>query len=396
KYHQGYSSDFVTPGGNVHLALAFNPSHLEIVNPVVIGSVRARQDRRSDAVGDTVLPITIHGDSAIAGQGVVQETFNMSQARAFKVGGTIRIVINNQVGFTTSNPEDTRSGEYCTEIAKMVSAPILHVNGDDPEAVILATQIALDYRNEFKRDVVIDLVCYRRHGHNEADEPSATQPLMYKKIKQHPTPRQLYAQQLDAEGSINADKSNQLASYYRKLLDEGQCTVEQWRPMTEHSVDWSPYIGHDWDDDYEKDISVEKLKELAGKLSTYPDSHPVQGRVKKIYDDRVKMASGEKLLDWGMAENLAYASIVDIGKRVRITGQDSGRGTFFHRHAVLFNQDDSSQYVPLQNIREGQGPFDIHDSVLSEVSVVAFEYGYTTAEPAGLTIWEAQFGDFAN
>ena len=246
KYHQGYSSDFVTPGGNVHLALAFNPSHLEIVNPVVIGSVRARQDRRGDAVGDTVLPVTIHGDSAIAGQGVVQETFNMSQARAFKVGGTIRIVINNQVGFTTSNPADTRSGEYCTEIAKMVSAPILHVNGDDPEAVVLATQIALDYRNEFKRDVVIDLVCYRRHGHNEADEPSATQPLMYKKIKQHPTPRQIYAQQLDAEGSINSDKSNELASYYRKLLDEGQCTVEQWRPMTEHSVDWSPYIGHDW------------------------------------------------------------------------------------------------------------------------------------------------------
>ncbi|NQZ79799.1 MAG: 2-oxoglutarate dehydrogenase E1 component [Colwellia sp.] len=396
KYHQGYSSDFVTPGGNVHLALAFNPSHLEIVNPVVIGSVRARLDRRNCNQGDLVLPITIHGDSAIAGQGVVQETFNMSQARAFRVGGTIRIVINNQVGFTTSNPEDMRSGEYCTDIAKMVNAPILHVNGDDPEAVILATQIALDYRNEFKRDVVIDLVCYRRHGHNEADEPSATQPLMYKKIKQHPTPRQIYADKLNAEGSINAAKSTELTAYYRKLLDEGQCTVEQWRPMTEHSVDWTPYLGHDWDDDYDKEISIAKLKELAGKISTYPEDHPVQGRVKKIYDDRVKMASGEKLLDWGMAENLAYASIVDIGKRVRITGQDSGRGTFFHRHAVLHNQEDGSQYLPLQNIREGQGPFDIHDSVLSEVSVLAFEYGYTTAEPAGLTIWEAQFGDFAN
>ncbi|MFT5755858.1 MAG: 2-oxoglutarate dehydrogenase E1 component [Alteromonadaceae bacterium] len=396
KYHQGYSSDFVTPGGNVHLALAFNPSHLEIVNPVVIGSVRARLDRRDCNQGDLVLPITIHGDAAIAGQGVVQETFNMSQARAFKVGGTIRIVVNNQVGFTTSNPEDTRSGEYCTEIAKMVSAPILHVNGDDPEAVILATQIALDYRNEFKRDVVIDLVCYRRHGHNEADEPSATQPLMYKKIKKHPTPRQIYADKLNAEGSINTAQSNELTTYYRKLLDEGQCTVEQWRPMTEHSVDWSPYVGHEWDDDYDKEISLEKLKELAGKVSTYPESHSVQGRVKKIYDDRVKMASGEKLLDWGMAENLAYAAIVDLGKRVRLTGQDSGRGTFFHRHAVIHNQEDSSQYLPLQNIREGQGPFDVHDSVLSEVSVLAFEYGYTTAEPAGLTIWEAQFGDFAN
>ncbi len=396
KYHQGYSSDFVTPGGNVHLALAFNPSHLEIVNPVVIGSVRARLDRRNCTQGDLVLPITIHGDSAIAGQGVVQETFNMSQARAFKVGGTVRIVVNNQVGFTTSVAEDTRSGEYCTEIAKMVQAPIIHVNGDDPEAVILATQIALDYRNEFKRDVVIDLVCYRRHGHNEADEPSATQPLMYKIVKKHPTPRQLYADKLAAEGSLTKAKVDELTAYYRKLLDEGQCTVEQWRPMTEHSVDWTPYLGHDWDDDYDKEISLEKLKELAVKLSSYPENHPVHSRVKKIYDDRMRMATGEKLLDWGMAENLAYASIVDGGDRVRITGQDAGRGTFFHRHAVLHNQDDGSTYLPLQNIRAGQGPFDIHDSVLSEVSVLAFEYGYTTAEPAGLTIWEAQFGDFAN
>ncbi|WP_159820899.1 2-oxoglutarate dehydrogenase E1 component [Colwellia sp. 20A7] len=396
KYHQGYSSDFVTPGGNVHLALAFNPSHLEIVNPVVIGSVRARLDRRDGNQGDLVLPITIHGDSAIAGQGVVQETFNMSQARAFKVGGTVRIVVNNQVGFTTSKEADTRSGEYCTEIAKMVQAPILHVNGDDPEAVILATQIALDYRNEFKRDVVIDLVCYRRHGHNEADEPSATQPLMYKIVKKHATPRQLYADQLIAEGSLNKNTIDELTSYYRKLLDEGQCTVEQWRPMTAHSVDWTPYLGHEWDDDYDKEISIEKLKELAIKVSSYPENHPVHSRVKKIYDDRMKMATGEKLLDWGMAENIAYASIVDLGQRVRITGQDSGRGTFFHRHAVLHNQDDASTYLPLQNIREGQGPFDVHDSVLSEVSVLAFEYGYTTAEPAGLTIWEAQFGDFAN
>jgi 2-oxoglutarate dehydrogenase E1 component len=396
KYHQGYSSDFVTPGGNVHLALAFNPSHLEIVNPVVIGSVRARLDRRDCDQGHLVLPITIHGDSAIAGQGVVQETLNMSQARAFKVGGTVRIVVNNQVGFTTSAAEDTRSGEYCTEIAKMVQAPILHVNGDDPEAVILATQIALDYRNEFKRDVVIDLVCYRRHGHNEADEPSATQPLMYKIIKKHPTPRQLYADKLVADGSLNKAKTDELTAYYRMLLDEGQCTVEQWRPMTEHSVDWTPYLGHDWDDDYDKEISLDKLTELATKVSSYPDSHSVHSRVKKIYDDRKKMAKGEKLLDWGMAENIAYASIVDLGERVRLTGQDSGRGTFFHRHAVLHNQEDASTYLPLQNIREGQGPFDVHDSVLSEVSVLAFEYGYTTAEPAGLTIWEAQFGDFAN
>ena len=396
KYHQGYSSDFVTPGGNVHLALAFNPSHLEIVNPVVIGSVRARLDRRDCDAGDLVLPITIHGDSAIAGEGVVQETFNMSQARAFKVGGSVRIVVNNQVGFTTSDPSDTRSGEYCTDIAKMVNAPILHVNSDDPEAVILATQIALDFRNKFKRDVVIDLVCYRRHGHNEADEPNATQPLMYQKIKKHPTPRQLYADKLIAENSIVKAKSDELTAYYRKLLDEGQCTVEQWRPMTEHSVDWTPYLGHDWDDAYDGSLTIEKIKQLATSISSYPEDHPVHSRVKKVYDDRKKMASGEKLLDWGFAESLAYAATVDDGRRVRITGQDAGRGTFFHRHAVLHNQEDASTYLPLQNVREGQGPFDVHDSVLSEVSVLAFEYGYTTAEPSGLTIWEAQFGDFAN
>ncbi len=396
KYHQGYSSDFLTPGGNVHLALAFNPSHLEIVNPVVMGSVRARLDRRSDENGDLVLPITIHGDSAIAGQGVVQETFNMSQTRAFNVGGTVRIVTNNQVGFTTSNPKDTRSTEYCTDIAKMVQAPIFHVNSDDPEAVVLVTQIALDYRNKFKRDVVIDLVCYRRHGHNEADEPSATQPLMYKIVKKHPVPRQIYADRLIAEKSITSDESALLTATYRKLLDEGQCTVEQWRPMTGHSVDWSPYIGHNWDDDYNKSISIESLKALANKVCHIPDDYPLQSRVKKIYDDRIKMASGEKLLDWGMAENLAYASIVELGKRVRLTGQDAGRGTFFHRHAVLHNQEDGSAYLPLQNIAKEQGPFDVHDSVLSEVSVLAFEYGYTTAEPEGLTIWEAQFGDFAN
>ncbi len=396
KYHQGYSSDFLTPGGNVHLALAFNPSHLEIVNPVVIGSVRARLDRRDDEQGDLVLPITIHGDSAIAGQGVVQETFNMSQTRAFKVGGTVRIVTNNQVGFTTSNPQDTRSTEYCTDIAKMVQAPIFHVNSDDPEAVILVTQMALDYRNKFKRDVVIDLVCYRRHGHNEADEPSATQPIMYKVVKKHPVPRQIYADKLIAEKSITSDESALLTATYRKLLDEGQCTVEQWRPMTGHSVDWTPYIGHNWDDDYNKAIPIADLKVLAAKVCHVPDGYPLQSRVKKIYDDRAKMARGEKSLDWGMAENLAYASIVELGRRVRFTGQDAGRGTFFHRHAVLHNQDDGSTYLPLQNIADDQGPFDIYDSVLSEVSVLAFEYGYTTAEPEGLTIWEAQFGDFAN
>ena len=342
------------------------------------------------------MPITIHGDSAIAGQGVVQETFNMSQTRGFKVGGTVRIVINNQVGFTTSNTEDTRSTQYCTDIAKMVQAPIFHVNSDDPEAVMFVTKLALDYRNKFKRDVVIDLVCYRRHGHNEADEPSATQPLMYKKIKKHPVPRQLYADQLLAEGSIESHEIDKLVSDYRAALDHGACVVEEWRPMTEHSVDWTPYLGHDWTAPYEGQISVEKLKDLGEKLCTYPEEHKLQSRVAKLYQDRRAMVAGEKPLDWGMAENLAYASIVDAGSNIRMTGQDSGRGTFFHRHAVLHGQNSGEAYMPLAHLHENQGTMEIYDSVLSEAAVLAFEFGYATAEPGTLTIWEAQFGDFAN
>lgn len=396
KYHQGFSSDFKTPGGNVHLALAFNPSHLEIVNPVVMGSVRARLDRRGCDDGLDVLPITIHGDSAITGQGIVQETFNMSQTRGFKVGGSIRIVINNQVGFTTSNQDDIRSTEYCTDIAKMVQAPIFHVNADDPEAVAFISQLAVDYRNEFKRDVVIDLVCYRRHGHNEADEPSATQPLMYAKIKKHPTPRKIYADKLIAENTLAADEVTAMINAYRDALDHGDCVVDEWRPMTLHSVDWSPYINREWDEDYPAQMSMERIRNLADKISYVPESHKLQSRVAKIYKDRALMAKGEKLLDWGFAETLAYASILEDKKRIRITGQDSGRGTFFHRHAVLHNQHDASAYMPLRNIAEDQGPIDLTDSVLSEASVLAFEYGYATAEPGGLTLWEAQFGDFAN
>ncbi|MBF4245994.1 2-oxoglutarate dehydrogenase E1 component [Vibrio anguillarum] len=396
KYHQGFSADFATPGGDVHLALAFNPSHLEIVNPVVIGSVRARQDRLGDDDGSTVLPISIHGDSAIAGQGVVAETFNMSQARGYCVGGTVRIVINNQVGFTTSNPRDTRSTMYCTDIAKMVQAPIFHVNSDDPEAVAFVTRIALDYRNEFKRDVVIDLVCYRRHGHNEADEPNATQPLMYQKIKKHPTPRKLYADVLIERGEFDIEIATQLVNEYRDALDHGEVVVKEWRPMALHSVDWSPYIGHEWDMPWNNKVDLERLKELGNRICQYPESHKLQSRVDKIYTDRQAMVNGEKLLDWGMAETLAYATLVDDGKRIRISGQDSGRGTFFHRHSVLHNQSDASTYIPLANIHDKQGPFEVLDSVLSEEAVLAFEYGYATAEPSGLTIWEAQFGDFAN
>jgi 2-oxoglutarate dehydrogenase E1 component len=396
KYHAGFSSDFATPGGSVHLALAFNPSHLEIVNPVVMGSVRARLERRDSSDGEAVLPVTIHGDSAIAGQGVVQETFNMSQTRGFAVGGTVRIVVNNQVGFTTSKTEDTRSTQYCTDIAKMVQSPIFHVNADDPEAVVFVTKLALEYRNKFKRDVMIDLVCYRRHGHNEADEPNATQPLMYQKIKKHPVPRQMYADQLSAEGSVESREADKLIDEYRAALDHGACVVEEWRPMTEHSVDWRPFLGHDWTVPYDHAIGKEKLMELGQQLVNVPDGFKLQSRVNKLYQDRALMAAGEKPLDWGMAENLAYASIVDLGTDIRFTGQDAGRGTFFHRHAVLHNQGDASTYMPLQNIKEEQGQINIYDSVLSEEAVMAFEYGYATAEPTCLTIWEAQFGDFAN
>ncbi|WP_064602620.1 2-oxoglutarate dehydrogenase E1 component [Photobacterium sp. J15] len=396
KYHQGFSADFATPGGDVHLALAFNPSHLEIVNPVVMGSVRARQDRLEDKDGSLVLPITIHGDSAVAGQGVVAETFNMSQARGYRVGGTVRIVVNNQIGFTTSNPNDTRSTQYCTDIAKMVQAPIFHVNADDPEAVAFVTRIAMDFRNTFKRDVVIDLVCYRRHGHNEADEPNATQPLMYQKIKKHPTPRKLYADALTDEGTVDLETATGLINEYRDALDHGECVVKEWRPMKLHSVDWAPYLGHDWNEEWPNTIERPRLLELAQRVCQHPDSHKLQSRVQKLYNDRQAMIVGNKPVDWGMAEILAYATLVDENKRIRITGQDSGRGTFFHRHAVLHNQADASTYVPLANIHDKQGSFQVFDSVLSEEAVLAFEYGYATAEPGGLTVWEAQFGDFAN
>ncbi|WP_368927680.1 2-oxoglutarate dehydrogenase E1 component [Serratia marcescens] len=396
KYHQGFSSDVETEGGMVHLALAFNPSHLEIVSPVVMGSVRARRDRLDEARSNMVLPITIHGDAAITGQGVVQETLNMSQARGYEVGGTVRIVINNQVGFTTSNPQDARSTEYCTDIAKMVQAPIFHVNADDPEAVAFVTRLALDFRNTFKRDVMIDLVCYRRHGHNEADEPSATQPVMYQKIKKHPTPRKIYADILTEQKVASLEDATEMVNLYRDALDRGDCVVEEWRPMNLHSFTWSPYLNHEWDEEYPSKVEMKRLQELGRRISTVPEAIEMQSRVAKIYADRAEMAAGNKPFDWGAAETLAYATMADEGIPIRISGEDAGRGTFFHRHAVVHNQKNGSVYVPLANIHSGQGEFKVWDSVLSEEAVLAFEYGYATAEPRTLTIWEAQFGDFAN
>lgn len=398
KYHQGFSSNVETGGGEVHIAMAFNPSHLEISAPVVEGSVRARQDRREDSVGNTVVPVNIHGDQAFCGQGVVMETFQMSQTRAYKTGGTIHIVVNNQVGFTTSKQEDSRSTEYSTDVAKMIQAPIFHVNGDDPEAVRFVTQLAVDYRNEFKKDVVIDLFCYRRRGHNEADEPSGTQPLMYAQIKKQTPTRELYAQQLISEGIITQEESKEMEKEYRKLLENGEHTVKSLihEPNSELFVDWKPYLGHEWSFECDTKVDLKLLQELGDKICEIPEGFVVQRQVQKIIDDRKRMAHGAMELNWGMAESLAYATILAEGHPVRITGQDVGRGTFSHRHAVLHDQKTADTFLPLQNLSNEQPCLTLHDSFLSEEAVLAFEYGYSTTMPNALVIWEAQFGDFAN
>lgn len=398
KYHQGFSSNVQTSGGEVHLALAFNPSHLEIVSPVVEGSVRARQDRRDDSGGDQVVPILIHGDAAFAGQGVVMETFQMSQTRGFKTGGTLHVIVNNQVGFTTSRRDDARSTEYCTDVAKMVQSPIFHVNADDPEAVYFVTQLAVDYRMQFKKDVVIDLICYRRSGHNEADEPSSTQPLMYKKIKSHPSSRTLYAERLINEQILSEQDAQKMVDDYRDALDEGNHVVKSLvrEPNKSLFVDWSPYVGHQVEDDWDTGYPLKKLQDLANRLETVPEGVVLQRQVKKILEDRRKMTAGAMSINWGYGETLAYASLLDQGVMVRLTGQDSGRGTFSHRHAVLHNQKNGEDYVPLANLQEGQPRFDIYDSLLSEEAVLGFEYGYATTTPEALIVWEAQFGDFAN
>lgn len=397
KYHQGFSSNVMTPGGEMHLALAFNPSHLEIVSPVIEGSVRARQDRRKDTQGDLVVPISIHGDAAFAGQGVVMETFQMSQTRGYGVGGTVHIVVNNQVGFTTSKQEDARSTEYCTDTAKMVQAPIFHVNADDPEAVLFVTQMAIDFRMQFKKDVVIDLVCYRRRGHNEADEPSITQPLMYEKIRNQKSTRDLYAQRLIEEGVITEEEDQELLERYRQALDNGRHVALSLvqEPDTESFVDWTPFLGHDWDVPFDTRMDIDRLQAVAQKLVEIPESFVIQRQVKKIIEDRKKMAAGAIPVNWGFAETLAYGTLLEQGHNIRLTGQDVGRGTFSHRHAVLHHQKDGSTYIPLVHVSESSR-MSIHDSLLSEEAVLAFEYGYSTTSPNGLVIWEAQFGDFAN
>jgi 2-oxoglutarate dehydrogenase E1 component len=398
KYHKGFSSDLRTPGGNVHVALAFNPSHLEVVNPVVEGSVRARQERRGESGDKRVMPVLIHGDSAFAGQGVIMETLQLSQARAFYTGGTVHLIINNQVGFTTSNPRDTRSTMYCSDVAKMLEAPIFHVNADDPEAVVFVTRQALAYRMKFHKDVVIDLVCYRRLGHNEADEPAATQPVMYKVIRQHATARQIYADRLVGEGTITAAEAAGYMEQYRAGLDAGTSQVPASLGLigNQYTVDWTRFLNNDWADPAATAIDAERLAKLGERIVDVPAGFRLQSRVEQVYANRRKMLAGEMPLDWGCAETLAYASLLEDGCPIRLTGQDSGRGTFFHRHAVLYNQDTGETWVPLKNISPNQPHFFVTDSVLSEEAVLGFEYGYSTTNPAALVIWEAQFGDFVN
>ena len=401
KYHQGFSSDISTPGGPVHLSLAFNPSHLEIVNPVVEGSVRARQDRREDKTGAQVLPVLVHGDSAFGGQGVNQETLMLSATRGYSTGGTVHIIINNQIGFTTSDPRDLRSTLYCTDIVKMVEAPVLHVNGDDPEAVVLATQFALDYRMAFHKDVVLDIICFRKLGHNEQDTPALTQPLMYKKISAHPGTRRLYADKLSAQG-LGETLGDDMFKDYRSAMDQGRHTID---PVisnfkSKYAVDWAPFLGKKWTDAADTAIPLTEWKRLAERLTTIPASVNPHPLVKKVYDDRAAMGRGEANVDWGMGEHMAFASLVAAGYPVRLSGEDCGRGTFTHRHAVVHDQKrekwDEGTYIPAQHVADNQATFTVIDSILSEEAVLGFEYGYAAAEPNTLTIWEAQFGDFAN
>ncbi|MCP5157167.1 MAG: 2-oxoglutarate dehydrogenase E1 component [Ectothiorhodospiraceae bacterium] len=398
KYHLGFSSDVQTPGGPVHLVLAFNPSHLEIINPVVEGSVRARQERRRDKEGNQVVPILVHGDAAFAGQGVVTETLNLSETRGYGTGGTVHVVVNNQIGFTTSDPRDSRSTLYCTDVAKLVQAPIFHVNGNDAEAVVYVAQLALDFRMQFKKDVVIDLVCFRRWGHNEADEPFATQPIMYSRIREQKGPRRVYAERLIEEGVIAPGDDETLSGRYFEALEADEVVS---RPVVRSNeattlIDWSPYLDGTWRSPCDTAIDADRFERLGLKLCEYPEDFELHRAVQRVVDARREMARGERPMDWGFAECLAYATLAEDGYSVRISGQDSQRGTFFHRHAVLHNQKRRGTYTPLMHLFKGQPRVRIINSLLSEEAVLAFEYGYSTAEPNALVIWEAQFGDFAN
>lgn len=404
KYHMGFSTDVEVRGKRLHLVLAFNPSHLEIVNPVVEGSVKARQTMRTDEVGQRIVPVLIHGDAAFAGQGVVMETMQLSHSAGYSTGGTLHIVVNNQIGFTTPNPIEVQSGKeartsrYCTDLAKMLEAPVFHVNGDDAESVAFVTRLAMDFRNEFHKDVIVDICCYRRWGHNEADEPSVTSPLMYDAVKKHPTPLSVYTRKLEEEGAIAKGEVDQLTAAYRDGLDKGEniARITLGLVGNKHTVDWAKYRKGGWDTKVDTTISPEALTSLSTRMLALPDGFTLHPRVAKIYEGRTSMAAGELPMDWGFAENMAYAALINEGFSVRITGQDAQRGTFFHRHATIHDYKTGARYTPLQQMANESARFNIYDTLLSEVGVLGFEYGYGTTDPESLVIWEAQFGDFAN
>ncbi|MCH8177828.1 MAG: 2-oxoglutarate dehydrogenase E1 component, partial [Proteobacteria bacterium] len=398
KYHQGFSSDIYTDTGPMHLALAFNPSHLEIVDPVVEGSVRARQQRFKDRTTKHVLPVLIHGDAAFAGQGVVMETFTMCKTRGYRTGGTIHIIVNNQIGFTTSNPRDVRSTLYCTEIARMVQAPIFHVNGDDPEACVFIAELAVKFRETFQQDVVIDMICYRRYGHNEADEPAVTQPMMYEAIRNHPRLVDLHSQRLIDEGFTTRETVDQMISDYRKAIEYGGGValnvISGLEPLS--ARDWAGFEAGDINVTENTQVSADTVQRLGKSMLTLPEGFQLHHRVRKIMEKRQKMLDGEIFCDWGFAENMAYACLLDENFSVRLSGQDCERGTFFHRHAALHNQDNGDVYKPLKHLSDDQPRFEVINSFLSEEAVLGFEYGYSSTDPNTLVIWEAQFGDFAN
>lgn len=398
KYHMGYSSNLETPAGSLHVALAYNPSHLEIVNPVVLGQVRARQERRGEDGQAKVVGVLIHGDSALGGLGVNQTTFNLSQTQGYGTGGTLHLVINNQIGFTTSRLQDMRSSRYCTDIAKMVAAPIIHVNGDDVDAVCQVMELACEWRDTFRRDIIIDICCFCKHGHNESDEPRLTQPQMYQAVDAHPGTLARYGESLARRGLLTQAQQDEMTARYRDWLDS--CQKREPQPLKpaihSFSANWYGLTNPHWSAPVSTALPRQKLAAYGEIISTLPPDVVAHPTIKRQLALRQDMAAGTQPVDWGMAEMLAYASLVDAGVGVRLSGEDSGRGTFSHRHAVVHHQTEARRYLPLQHIRAGQASFDVYDSVLNEEALLAFEYGYSTSAPQQLVIWEAQFGDFAN
>jgi len=398
KYHMGTSSDRDFDGNTIHLSLTANPSHLEFVNPVVIGKVRAKQVQRGDTQSKAVLPLLLHGDAAFAGQGVVPETLMISELPGYRVGGTMHIVINNQIGFTT-RPKFSRSGPYCTDVAKLLSAPIFHVNGDDPEAVVHVARIATEFRQKFKKDVVIDMFCYRRYGHNEGDEPSFTQPLMYKKISEHKTTRQLYGEQLVCEKVLTEEEAQGIVDEFNQYMEESFEATKSFKPNKADYLEgaWSGFkVAPDGDRRGKTDVEIDVLKRIGQVLTTVPEDFNANSKILRQLKAKEQMFETGEGIDWATAEALAFGTLLDEGFAVRLSGQDCGRGTFSQRHAKLYDQDTEKKYTPLKHVSPDQPKFEVHDSPLSELAVMGFEYGYSLADPKTLVMWEGQFGDFVN